>query len=211
MSRSSPSRDLVVLTADKNTQFAIRGLLRRSQALGIRCPVSADYFIHPEHDPGVLRSAQDYLKPFSHSHSHALVLMDRVGSGQETLTREAMEEQIEQRLTKNGWDNRAAVVVIDPELENWVWSDSPHVDKELGWSNRQPDLRSWLRQQGFLGEQVLKPPRPKEALEAALREVRKPRSSSFYQTLAEKVGLARCTDPAFLKLKIVLPKWFAQT
>jgi hypothetical protein len=68
-----------------------------------------------------------------------------------------------------------------------------------------------MRQRGFLEEDELKPARPKEALEAALRVVRVPRSSAIYKALAEKVSLSRCTDPAFLKLKTVLQQWFSET
>ena len=53
-----------------------------------------------------------------------------------------------------------------------------------------------------------KPVRPKEAAEAALRKVRRPRSSNIYRKLAEVVSLQLCTDPAFLKLKSILQNWF---
>ena len=41
------------------------------------------------------------------------------------------------------------------------------------------------------------PPRPKEAMEAALRQVRKPRSSAIYLELAQRVSLRGHTEPAF--------------
>jgi hypothetical protein len=111
-------------------------------------------------------------------------------------------------LSQNGWGQRTSAIVIDPELEIWVWSDSPHVDEVLGWSGRQPDLRTWLTQRGSITDRNGKPNLPKEATEAALKEVRKPRSSSIYQQLAEKVSLGRCVDPAFIKLKNTLQSWF---
>jgi hypothetical protein len=55
-----------------------------------------------------------------------------------------------------------------------------------------------------------KPKHPKKALEKALRMARKPRSSAIYQALAEKVGLARCSDQAFIKLKTALQNWFKE-
>lgn len=200
-------KDLVILTADKNTQFAIRGILMRHHSLGIRQLVT-DYFLHPQKDPGVLHSAHDFLRPFSKAYEHALVLMDREGSGQEDVGREDMEERIEAALGSSGWDNRAAAIVIDPELEIWIWNDSPHVDHELGWAGHHPDLRSWLRNRSLLAENALKPDRPKEALEEALKQVRKPRSSALYKAIAGKVSLAKCTDSAFMKLKSMLQQWF---
>jgi hypothetical protein len=46
-------------------------------------------------------------------------------------------------------------------------------------------------------------------MEAALRHLRRPRSSSIYAQLAERVGLERCMDPAFIRLKEVLQSWFS--
>ena len=106
------------------------------------------------------------------------------------------------------WGNRAAVIVIDPELEQWVWADSPHVDSALGWKDRDPALRHWLEASGMLTSGMVKPDRPKEAMLAALKAVRKTPSSSLHTEIAKKVTLDRCIDGAFLKLKSVLQKWF---
>jgi len=206
-SPSLTTKPLVVLTADKNAQFALRGIFSRARSLNIQ-PIRPDYHIHPEKDPGVLRNAHEFLRPSSRLYQHALVVMDREGSGQEGQARETMERQIESAMSQSGWGDRAAAIVIDPELDLWVWSSSPHVDGELGWTGRQPGLRTWLKERGFLTEGMPKPARPKEALEAALREVKLPRSSSIYEALAKKVSLARCTDPAFAKLQAVLRDWF---
>jgi hypothetical protein len=134
--------------------------------------------------------------------------MDREGSGQEAKSREQLEEDLETGLSASGWENRAAAIVLDPELEVWIWTDSPHVDHELGWSGQKKRLRSWLRVRSLWRQDALKPDRPKEAMEATLKHVRKPRSSAIYQSLAEKVGLTKCVDPAFLKLRSVLLEWF---
>jgi hypothetical protein len=208
MSNSAETKDLVVLTADKNMQFAVRGIVSRHQSLGIH-KLEPDFFVHPQKDPGIYHNAHDFLRFAAKTHRHALVLMDREGSGQEDQTREELEEKLEQALFRSGWEQRASAVVLDPEVEIWVWSDSTHVDHELGWSQQATGLRAWLREKGFLDERSLKPQKPKEALEAALRWVRKPRSSAIYQGLAEKVSLSKCQDPAFLKLKTVLQAWFS--
>ncbi|HEY4589423.1 MAG TPA: hypothetical protein VII86_09345, partial [Thermoanaerobaculia bacterium] len=99
-------------------------------------------------------------------------------------------------------------VVISPELESWVWSDSPHVERALGWDRGPAPLRSWLQEKGLLEAGAAKPAQPKEAVELALKTVRTPRSSSIYLELARSVSTDRCTDPAFLKLKRCLREWF---
>lgn len=201
--------ELVVLVADKNMEFALKGILGRAKAVGIReLMTDVQIYVHPERDPGCLVRGHDFLNPFHHRFAHALILLDREGCGQETSSREALEAMIEKRLSESGWGERAAAVVIDPELERWIWSDSPQVDAVLGWQGKSPVLRSWLQSRNFLSPGQIKPPRPKEAMELALRTVRKSRSSSLYHQLARQVGLERCIDPAFLKLKATLQTWF---
>jgi len=198
-------KDLVVLVADKN--YAIKGILSRPQALSIR-QINFDIFVHPQHDPGCLNDAAYFLRTFLTQYHHALILFDREGCGRENLTREELEAQVEKALYHTGWQ-QAAVVVLDPELEIWVWSDSPQVIEILGWKNKQPDLISWLRSKGFWRHNEPKPTHAKESLEAALKQVRKPHSSILYQQLAEKVSFERCTDKAFQKLKTTLQNWFS--
>ncbi|MFA7059937.1 MAG: hypothetical protein WC156_03875 [Pedobacter sp.] len=200
-------QDMVVLVADKNMEFAVKGIFGRFQSMKMR-EVNPVFHVHPEHDPGCLLRGHMFLNLFVHQFAHALILLDREGCGQEIRPREALEAEIETRLSQSGWGNRAASIVIDPELEIWVWSDSPHVDSVLGWEGKNLALRHWLQQSGFLAAGQVKPERPKEALELALRTARKPRSSSLYLQLAQKVNLERCIDQSFIKLKTILQEWF---
>ena len=203
----SVRKDLILLVADSNIESALRGLLSRPQALDMR-RVASDVHRHPERDPGCRLHAASFLQPFANLYAHALVVFDRDGCG-DNADREALEEAVEERLSRTGWGARARVVVIDPELEIWVWSDSPEVDRALGWSGRSPDLRTWLHSKGLLDTDATKPSLAKEAMEAALRHVYKPRSSSIYLDLATSVSFQRCSDPAFLKLRATLQEWFS--
>jgi hypothetical protein len=81
------------------------------------------------------------------------------------------------------------------------------VDRILGWEGANPPLR-WLEDNSLLNPGAEKPADPKRAVEQALREVRQPRSSAIYGKLAENVGLQRCKDLAFSKLKETLVAWF---
>jgi hypothetical protein len=198
-------RDLVALVADKNMEAALRALLRRHRALGT-CPIQADMYVQPDRDPGCRLRSHDFLRPQISSFRHALVFLDRLGCGSDDDAN-VLEIQIERRLNSSGWRDRARAVVIDPELEAWGWSDSPHVYEVLGWSGRLPDLRVWLSQAGYATAGV-KPTDPKAAMEAALQEVGKPRSSAIYAQLADRVGFERCRDPAFARLREIIQQWF---
>ena len=201
-------KDLVVLVADKNMEYALRGLLEdRTPALGIR-QLTYDIYSHPRHDPGCLNEAHEYLGGLLHQYRHALVLFDKEGCGQEHQNAQMLEKEVNSRLSGSGWDEYAAVIVLDPELEVWVWSESPHVAQCLGWAGNEPSLGEWLVSEGWLPEGEHKPPRPKEALEAALRESRRPRSSAIYQYLARRVSLAGHTERAFVCLVKTLQRWF---
>lgn len=210
MTSAGLQRDLIFLVADRNIEAAIQGVLGRHASLQIR-PVSAVVRTHPQKDPGCYLRAHDFLGPFQRRYGYAMVVFDREGCGKEHIARERLESDVEERLAANGWPDRSRALVIDPELEAWVWSDSPHVDTAMGWAGKTPALRRWLIGQGLLRSTEPKPPRPKEAVEAALRQVRKPRSSAIYRELADKVGLERCIDPAFLRLKDTLQQWFPQS
>ncbi len=201
-------KDLLVLVADRNMEMAVRGIITRRKSLGIR-QVTVEVHRHPEHDCGCRQGGVEFLSVFLGLYQRALVVFDREGCGQDEQPAERIELEMERSLAGAGWGDRTAVIVPDPELEIWVWGDSPHVESELGWSGRQPRLREWLCEKGFLKPGQVKPARPKEALEAALREVGKSRSSALFGALAEKVSLRRCEDRAFVKLRRVLGDWFS--
>jgi len=201
------AKDLVILAADGQIEFAVKGLLTRNLSIGFR-EISFDIFVHPEKDPGCLLRCHDFLRPFYRQYAHALVMFDRVGCGKEAFPRESLELEVEKRLSKSGWGDRSAVIVLDPELESWVWSDSPEVAPVLGWADKSPPLSLWLQQNGYLGVHQQKPERPKKAMEEALRFAKKGRSSSIYLELAKRVGVNRCVDPAFTKFKLLMKQWF---
>ena len=201
------SRDLIVLSSCTNSKFALQGIIESHAKLGIR-RVTVDYVVHPNKDPGCLSQSVELLRAQHSRFSYALVVFDRDGCGQ-NANPDILEGSVKQSLESNGWSGRCEVVVIEPELDVWVWSDSPQVDANLGWFGRIPALRSWLADEGHWPQNVPKPPRPKEALEDALRVSKKRRTSKIYNDLAKGVSFQRCTDPAFNKLCNTLRLWFA--
>ena len=202
-------KDLVILAADKDMEYALAGLLRRPLALGIR-PISHDVFVHPEHDPGCALRGVTFLSNFARQYRHGLLLFDHEGSGRESGSARHLQESLNADLSGSPWGDRARAIVLDPELEAWVWSDSPHVDRIAGWEQRQPGLRRWLVEQDWIQEPETKPARPKEAFQAALRAARTARSSSLYRKIAESVSLERCTDSSFRELRKTLRVWFSE-
>lgn len=202
---SSIQSDLIVLVADSNMRAAFAGILMMHQRFQIRS-IKHDVRVLGN-DPLAYRTSHEFLRDFHRMAAYALVVFDRHGCGT-TKPREAIELDVEDLLRKNGWESRSAAIVIDPELENWLWSDSPHVAAALGWEAGK--LKTWLTDNGCWPADAPKPSRPKEAVEGVLRHVRKPRSSDIYFQIAQQVSFQHCSDPPFVKLKRVLQGWFPQ-
>jgi hypothetical protein len=199
------SLDLVIVVADKDIEQAVLGLLTRAPSLGIRPALAMKVLVHPQRDPGVFKSGHDLIATFSDTASHALLILDHAWSGAPATPVEA-ETSVEERCAP-AWRDRARCVCIEPEVEAWVWSDSPHVASALGWSSLT-ELRTWLEREGLWGPAEHKPRDPKAAFQRATRERGRVPSSAIFNKLASSVGLARCTDRAFLRLRETLTTWF---
>lgn len=200
------SERLVVLVADRDMEEALKKVLQRPESLGMR-PVPFECRRHPNRDGGCRANATEFLRSFQRRFSHALVVFDREGSGS-SATRTEIEHQLEFELARSGWQTRGKAIVIDPELETWLWSDSPSVLNGLGWNGEYAELKSWLEEQGLWDRSSAKPHRPKTALNLTLRRTRRRRTARVYGKIAAGVSLLRCEDPAFRKLRTSLRAWF---
>ena len=118
-----------------------------------------------------------------------------------------IKEHITSNLIHSGWkEDRCQVIVIDPELENWIWQRNDHVAKSLGLDSandfpRLIDGNTWPNDQA-------KPVNPKETLEGLLRQNRIPRSSAIYKQITSKVSVGKCQDSSFQELQSTLHIWF---
>ena len=202
--------DLVCLVADRNMEAAISGLLDRPLALGIR-QITKQIPVHQERDPGCFHDPMKVLRAYRENAGHALIILDYAWQGVPAVSGAELESLIEGKLGREGMAGWAVPVVIEPELESWVFSGSPHVDTVLGWKDRNPGLRKSLEQKGLWTPPDPKPADPKLALEWALRTARRrPASSALFRQLAQKVSTRHCQDRAFLKFKQLLQGWFPQ-
>lgn len=201
-------KDLIVLVPDKDTKFALEGILGRHDALNTK-RIEYDIFVHPLHDPGVYKKAADFLRPFLNQYQYALVLLDREGSGQERKSASQISHNLRKELERNGWSERAEVIVFDPELEIWAWVDSAQMAQTLGWIDYR-QLKNYLIQQGLWQRNSPKPQRPKEAFERALRSRGIPRSSSIYREIADQVGFNGCVEASFETFRTILKAWFCK-
>jgi hypothetical protein len=200
-------KDLVLLVADKNMQFALKGALGRPEALNIR-PIEFEFRVHPGRDGGTRDTGPEVLALEQRRFTHALLALDFEGCGTDLPNAIALEAELDKRLSSH-WKEMAKSIVIEPELDVWVWGVGNSLETAIEWPPGT-SVRDWLRERGFGFEANEKPIRPKEALEAALRISGLPRSSALYQTVAEKISLRRCNDGAFIRLRKQLMEWFPE-
>lgn len=201
-------KDLIVLTADKNMEYLIRGLLPRIPQIEHLRSFKFDPLVHPHRDPGIYNEADEFLRNFIDKYRYALVILDRIGCGREEKSREEIESDIENKLVQSGWkDNRAITIAIDPELENWIWVNEIRIKDAISW-DQDLKMYDWLHKNNLKEVNKTKPLKPKEAFETALKLCRTPRSSSIYLNISKKASYRNCQDPAFLKMINQLKKWF---
>ena len=196
--------DLIVLAADKNTEVLLRAGFERPEALGIR-PIEARIQVHPLRDGGVRTTGASILSQLSRQYHHALMILDFEGSGA-AETAADLESHLDTQLAAS-WKDRAKAIVIEPELEAWVWGSDNALHQVLSW-HETDSIRRWLKGNDFSFTGDGKPERPKEAFESVLWKLRKPRSSALYRRVGSHISLGRCTDPAFRRLRKQLRQWF---
>jgi hypothetical protein len=198
--------DLVLVVADKGLEQAFLGLLARPEALGIR-PLRFAIRVH-HYDSSCYLTGHEIAATSAGEATHALVVFDAAWDGAPSQDPADLESVVEARL-KPVWGARGRCVVIAPELEAWVWSDSPHVAAALGWKDGYSALRDWLEREGLWPVGLDKPPDPKAAYERALRHAKLPPSNAIFRRLASRVSTQRCRDRAFERIQSLLRGWFA--
>jgi len=209
MTEDASSRDLLVLVADADMEQVMRGVLRRTGSMGA-CELDFDVQRHTGRDAGCRTSAAAFLRPFQRQFRHCMVVFDRHGCGS-TESREAIQRTVEQNLNLNGWQDRAKVIVIDPELEAWIWGDLKATALHVGWPDHVALFKK-LRSLDSWPSGRDKPADPKEAMLHAMSGSplrRRPRRSPrIFRDIAESAQWNGCRDAAFNEFRDTLRAWF---
>ncbi len=206
-------RECLFFVADKNIRFALEGFFKRDGFHhGLGC---APFDLDPardirvavgQNDPGLYARANLLIQPFRPDYRRVVIILDVEWEG--SPGKSAIVEKINGHIRAAGWQaENGHVIVVEPEADNWLWTDTPHTAAALGWENMN-ELRRWLAEEGDWPHDAPKPPRPKETAEKALRKVRKPRSSTIYREAAGRVSLKRCQDPSVHELAEAFRRWF---
>jgi len=204
-------RPLVILVADGTMRAVFQAFFKRSRFFDtLECAQfdfdpKSEVFNDPLHtDGGVHKRCDELLRGYQRTHERALVVIDQQFGG-ERPANEIREEMLD-RLRRSGWDNeRVQVVVIDPELEVWLWQDNANVEQAL---RSDGTLRQALIRSGEWPEHTDKPLQPKETIQRLIKANRAGAPMAVYATIAGKVAVSRCTDASFAIFKATVQNWF---
>lgn len=161
-----------------------------------------------QNDPGLYVRADELLRPLVNDYAHAVVIVDEEWEGSPGA--DDIEHALRDHLSDAGWsETNSLAIVVRPEADVWLWSDSPHSATALGWASWHA-LRPALEKQGFLASNSVKPQRPKEAADWALRNCgrKAPRSAALYRQVSSQVSIQRCEDYGLVRLLNALRSWF---
>lgn len=159
-------------------------------------------------DCGLYSEGCELVRPFFGEYRRVVMIVDEAWDGSPGA--ETIEAKLRDHLVRAGWSVEDSLpLVVCPEVDIWLWSESPHSATALGWDS-WIDLRPALHANGWLSPEQAKPALPKEAAEWAVRNGsrKKVRSASLYRQVASKVSLERCSDNALVRLVDQLRTWF---
>lgn len=206
-------RDCVYFVADKTMRETFLGFLSRkdrNEQLGcgdfIFDPAEDLFFAAGQNDCGLNKRADALLSAFLHSHKKVVIVLDCDWDG--SPGQGAIIQNITSQLQESGWaPDDIVVIAIDPELEQWIWQDSPVLATELRIEAPQ-GLKAALSERGLWPQDVAKPPSPKELFIQLRRENNVKLSSSVFKRIAANVPVAACQDSEFRRLVSQLQIWF---
>ncbi len=206
-------RECLFFVADKNMKYALQGFFGRDgfhYSLGC-APFALDTnrdirVAAGQNDPGLYTRANLLIQPFRPDYRKVAIILDAKWDG--SPGKAAIVEKINDHIRSAGWEGKDGLaIVVEPEVDNWLWTDTPHTASILGWPNINK-LRQWLANEGDWPRDAPKPFRPKESAEKALRKTCIPRSSTIYRDIARRVSLKNCQDPSVHELVEALRRWF---
>jgi hypothetical protein len=181
-------KDLFVLTADADMQAVFWAVLGRFDALGIR-PISSGVDRHVNRDPGVFGEGPEFIRRTipKNDYSHFILALDHHGSGCNKPLAECAKA-LQARMDSCTFKDCSIVVLLDPELEEWLWHDPAAIPCSVV--------------AGTI-------PGPKERLRQVFK--RKPLPRDFEQITAGADLQAWNSSPSFRILKTTLQNWFPAT
>jgi len=199
-------KDLFILCADSDMKSVLESLIKRlTERQKIR-EISYEIIRAYGRDSGVYKKAHELVRGKDSEYEKCLVLFDYKGSGARKPVADT-EDEVKNNIIRNSnySQDDVEVIVIDPELEIWIWKGWIHFHR-LSERTERRKIIEWLREHEVPNS--YKPDEPKDLFEKFCRHFRVKKSSANYRRISEKTSLRGCTDRAFNKFMNALTRWF---
>jgi len=212
--------DVVFHLADKSMEAGLRAFFRRSNwhtvlecaRFEIDPKSDDDIFRVPRYkDGGVWKYAATNLGNHIGRFEHAVVILDEhfdpwPGAAQ-------IRTDIEQNMLAAGWTReRFEVIVIQPMMESWLWTDDASVGAAFGIANFSALRNQWIEHGLWtFGEWKPKPERMKEVTARAMDAGWRMMNDSLFTTAFSEIhkeAVDQCIEPGFTQLRQTLQTWF---
>ena len=235
-------KPLLIFAADSECAATLRGFFERRkfhtslgcgpiELDGIAFNPEQDIRVHPEHDPGMYTDPHTVLQAERKSFQYALLILDEAWEGSPPAAK--ILSDIEGLVqTRAYWDRpRFEVILIQPELEAWIWQRNPNVAEAFEFSGGDAELWRFLAAQAlrldkdkkkhrFIPANPLaqlspawsankpKPENPKGLAEALSHHCQSGPASGIFNEISSTISVKGCKDLAFLRLRDTLRRWF---
>lgn len=211
-------RDVIFHLADEHMEKGLKAFFARDNwhfALDCRRfeidPKSeADFYRVPGHtDGGIWRHAAENLRPFLDQYEHAVIVLD--ADFEPHPGADVLREDISAAMVQAGWPlERFAVVVIEPELEAWLWAPNLNVARAFGHEDFE-QMRATLEREGLWNPGEAKPHDLKAARDRAARLGGKKLGGPIFKgvfSVISRAAFNQCVEPGFITLRTALQTWF---
>ena len=211
-------RDVIFHLADEHMEKGLRAFFSRDDwqyALGCKQfdidPLSQqDIFRVAGHtDGGIWKHAGTNLRLFTDKYRFAVIVLD--ADFEPHPGADVLQEDIAKAMVEAGWDlERFAVIVIQPELEAWLWAPNLNVAKAFGHADFDV-LRGNLERERLWTAGDPKPHDLKRARDHAARLGGKKTGGPIFKGVFSEISKRacdRCVEPGFIALRAALRKWF---
>ena len=207
-------KDLFVYAADADAVAFLNAILNKPEALGIR-KIRFDIDRNGGRDSGMIKNGAEFVRTerIKNNYRKVILMWDHHGSGRERRQKPLqVSQEIQDKLDSFTWEDNSATIVLNPELEQWLWHCEQAVAKHFGMAAEQ--LQQWCEK--YAGEQGVPPADIKKQnpkgvfqyiMDKCLDRSLKPRDFEEIGRLASIKGLQDCES--FRKFTKTLQGWFA--
>ncbi len=214
-------RDVIFHLADQHMEAGFRAFFARADwhhVLGCdQFTIDADserdiYRKGGYTDGGLWKHAHTNLTPFKEEYRRAVIVLDadfEPHPGSETL-----QADISRNMLAAGWEeNSFCVVVIDKELEAWLWAPNLNVAKAFGHNDFE-QMRAALAAKQLWDDGAPKPNDLKRARDLAAKLGGKRTGSPIFRGVfggISKRACDLCQEEGFTSMRAAIRTWFPKT